>query len=161
MKPIITPSLWFDTAGEDAAQFYLSVFPNSRIVSINRYGDGGPRPAGSVMTVQFELAGQPFMAINGGPQFTLDEAVSFQISCETSAEVNHYWDKLSEGGQESQCGWLKDKFGLSWQVIPAQLGEVLGDPDPQRAARAMQAMLGMRKLDLDAMRRAADDAPPD
>ena len=159
MSQIITPSLWFDTEAEEAAEFYLSVFPNSRIVSVNRYTEAGPRPAGTAMTVEFELDGQRFVGINGGPQFTFDEAVSFQISCQTSAEVDHYWDKLSEGGQESQCGWLKDKFGLSWQVIPAQLGEVLGDPDPQRAARAMQAMLGMRKLDIAAMRRAADDGP--
>jgi len=119
-------------------------------------GGFGPRPAGMVLTVEFELDGQRFVGINGGPQFTFDEAVSFQIDCETADEVDYYWERLSEGGQEGQCGWLKDRYGLSWQVIPAGLGDVLGDPDPERAKRAMQAMLGMRKLDIAALRKAAD-----
>jgi predicted 3-demethylubiquinone-9 3-methyltransferase (glyoxalase superfamily) len=154
--PDITPSLWFDTEAEEAAAFYCSVFKNSRIVSVSHYGEGSPRPAGEVMTVEFELDGKRFVGINGGPEFTFDEAVSFQIGCADQAEVDYFWERLTEGGQESQCGWLKDRFGLSWQVVPSGLADVLGDPDPERSRRAMQAMLGMRKLDLDAMRRAAD-----
>lgn len=155
----ITPNLWFDTEAEEAAGFYTSVFENSRIVKITHYGDAGPRPAGTVMTVAFELDGQPFVGINGGPEFTFDEAVSFQISCGTQEEVDHYWERLSEGGTEGQCGWLKDRYGLSWQVVPTGMGEFLADPDPGRARRAMQAMLGMSKLDLAALRGAADDVP--
>ncbi len=154
----ITPCLWFDTQAEDAARFYTGIFDNSRIVDISRYGEAGPRPAGTVMTVNFELAGQPFVALNGGPEFTFDEAISFQVSCESQAEVDDLWAKLTEGGEESQCGWLKDKFGLSWQIIPKALFQLLGDPDPGRSQRAMQAMLGMRKLDIDEMQRAADAA---
>jgi predicted 3-demethylubiquinone-9 3-methyltransferase (glyoxalase superfamily) len=159
MKQKITPSLWFDTEAEEAANFYISVFKDSRIVNVSRYNDAGPRPAGTVMTVDFELNGQRFTGINGGPQFTFDEAVSFQISCADQDEVDHYWDKLTDGGSEGQCGWLKDKFGLSWQVVPTGMAEVFGDPDPERAQRAMKAMLQMRKLDIDELRRAADGVP--
>ena len=162
MQQKIIPNLWFDTQAEEAAAFYTSVFPNSSILGVTRYTEAGPRPAGTVMTVEFELDGQRYVGINGGPEFTFDEAVSFQVTCADQDEVDYYWDRLTDGGQESQCGWLKDRFGLSWQVVPAGMAEVLGDPDPARAARAMQAMLGMGKLDLPAMRRAADGdvAPP-
>ncbi len=156
MQQKITPNLWFDTEAEDAAAFYVSVFENSRIVDVARYTEAGPRPAGTVMTVEFELDGQRFVGINGGPQFTFDEAVSFQIHCETQDEVDYYWERLSEGGEEGPCGWLKDRYGLSWQVVPTGMGELLGDADPERATRAMQAMLGMRKLDIAALRSAAD-----
>ena len=152
----ITPNLWFDTQAEEAADFYLSVFKNSRIVSVARYPEGSPGPAGTVMTVEFELDGQRFVGINGGPQFTFDEAVSFQITCEDQDEVDYYWERLTDGGEESQCGWLKDRFGLSWQVVPGGMEEIFSDPDPKRAERAMQAMLTMRKLDLAALRAAAD-----
>jgi predicted 3-demethylubiquinone-9 3-methyltransferase (glyoxalase superfamily) len=155
----ITPNLWFDTEAEEAAAFYTSVFENSRIVSVQRYTEGAPRPAGMVMTVAFELDGQRFVGINGGPQFTFDEAVSFQIDCETQEEVDRYWERLSEGGEEGPCGWLKDRFGLSWQVVPTGMEELFADPDPERAQRAMQAMLGMRKLDIAALRSAADGVP--
>jgi predicted 3-demethylubiquinone-9 3-methyltransferase (glyoxalase superfamily) len=159
MQPII-PNLWFDSEAEQAAQFYTSVFPDSRILSTALYPEGAPGPAGTVMTVEFELDGQRFVGINGGPQFPFTEAVSFQITCETQEEVDRYWDVLtSEGGQESQCGWLKDRYGLSWQVVPAGMEEVLSGPDPEAAQRAMQAMLGMRKLDLAALRAAADGVP--
>ena len=152
----ITPNLWFDTQAEQAAEFYCSVFPRSRIVRVARYTEAGPRPAGTVMTVEFELDGQRFVGINGGPEFTFDEAVSFQISCENQDEVDYYWARLSEGGQEGPCGWLKDRYGLSWQVVPAGLEELLGDADPERARRATEAMFGMRKLDIAALRSAAD-----
>ena len=159
MPQKIIPNLWFDTEAEEAAGFYTSVFKNSRIVHVARYTEAGPRPAGTVMVVEFELDGQRFVAINGGPQFTFDEAVSFQISCETQDDVDYYWERLSDGGEEGQCGWLKDRYGLSWQVTPTGMAELFAGPDPQRARRAMEAMLGMRKLDLAAMRRAADGAP--
>ncbi len=155
----ITPNLWFDTEAEEAAEFYTSVFDNSRIVHVARYPEGAPREAGMVMVVEFELDGQRFVAINGGPQFQFDEAVSFQITCETQEEVDHYWERLSEGGSEGPCGWLKDRFGLSWQVVPTGMDEMLGDPDPERAARAMKAMLQMRKIDLAALQAAADGVP--
>jgi predicted 3-demethylubiquinone-9 3-methyltransferase (glyoxalase superfamily) len=154
-KPII-PNLWFDTEAEEAATFYCSVFKNSRILSTSRYPEGSPGPVGGVMTVEFELDGNRFVGINGGPQFPFTEAVSFQISCETQDEVDYFWERLTEGGQEAQCGWLKDKFGLSWQVVPEGMEEVFSDPDPERAQRAMQAMLGMVKLDIAALRAAAD-----
>lgn len=155
--PKITPNLWFDTQGMEAAEFYCSIFPNSRITNVLHYGEAGPRPAGTVLTVDFELDGQPYTAINGGPEFTFDEAVSLLIDCADQEEVDYYWSRLlADGGQESQCGWLKDKYGMSWQVVPRQLGEVLGDPDPERAQRAMKAMLGMRKIDVAALRAAAD-----
>jgi predicted 3-demethylubiquinone-9 3-methyltransferase (glyoxalase superfamily) len=156
MPQKITPNLWFDTEAEDAADFYTSVFKNSRIVNVARYTEAGPREAGTVMTVEFELDGQRFVGINGGPQFTFDEAVSFQINCDTQDDVDYYWERLSEGGEEGQCGWLKDRYGLSWQVVPAGMEEVFSDPDPKRAERAMQAMFGMRKLDIAALRAAAD-----
>ncbi|MFD6435962.1 VOC family protein [Streptomyces venezuelae] len=154
--PTITPSLWFDLRGEEAANFYVSVFPNSQITSISYYGEGGPRPAGTVLTVEFVLDGRPYTALNGGPDFTFNEAVSFQIFCADQDEIDHYWSRLSEGGEEGPCGWLKDKFGLSWQVVPTVLNELLTDPDTERAQRAMQAMLGMKKLDVAALRAAAD-----
>ncbi|MEU6819119.1 VOC family protein [Streptomyces atriruber] len=154
--PTITPSLWFDLQGEEAAKFYVSVFPNSEITSVSYYGEGAPRPAGTVLTVEFVLDGRPFTALNGGPDFTFNEAVSFQIHCADQTEVDHYWTKLSEGGEEGPCGWLKDKYGLSWQVVPTVLNELLTDPDAERAQRAMQAMLGMEKLDVAALRAAAD-----
>jgi predicted 3-demethylubiquinone-9 3-methyltransferase (glyoxalase superfamily) len=156
MQTRITPSLWFDTEAEEAAGFYISVFKNSRIVNVAHYTEAGPREAGTVMTVEFELDGQRFIGINGGPQFTFDEAVSFQINCENQDEVDYYWERLSEGGEEGQCGWLKDKYRLSWQVVPPGMEEIFNDPDPERARRAMQAMFGMRKLDMAALRNAAD-----
>jgi predicted 3-demethylubiquinone-9 3-methyltransferase (glyoxalase superfamily) len=156
--PRVTPFLWFDTQAEEAARFYTSVFPNSRIVSVTHYIEGAPRPAGSVMTVAFELDGQPFTALNGGPHFQFNEAVSFVIDCETQDEVDAYWAKLTaDGGQEGQCGWLKDKYGVSWQVIPKDLGKVFGG-DPEGSKRAMQAMLRMRKLDVGALKRAYEGA---
>ena len=156
MQQRITPNLWFDTEAEEAANFYVSVFDNSRIVFVSHYTEAGPREAGTVMTVEFELDGQRFVGINGGPQFKFDEAVSFQINCETQEDVDFFWERLTEGGEESQCGWLKDKFGLSWQVVPGGMEELFTDPDPERAQRAMQAMLGMRKIDIAALRSAAD-----
>jgi predicted 3-demethylubiquinone-9 3-methyltransferase (glyoxalase superfamily) len=154
-----TPSLWFDTEAEEAAAFYTSVFENSRIVNVTRYTEAGPRAAGMVMTVEFELDGQRFIAINGGPEFTFDEAVSFQISCETQDDVDYFWDRLSEGGEEGQCGWLTDRFGLSWQVVPTGTEEILSDSDPERAYRVMQALLSMRKIDIAALRSAAERSP--
>ena len=159
MPQRITPNFWFDGQAEEAATFYTSVFPNSRVLSKTHYPENSPGEAGTVMTVLFELDGQRFVGINGGPQFKFDEAVSFEISCETQDDVDYYWEKLTEGGKESQCGWLKDKFGLSWQVVPTGMDEVFADPDPERAQRAMQAMLGMRKLDIGELRRAADGVP--
>jgi predicted 3-demethylubiquinone-9 3-methyltransferase (glyoxalase superfamily) len=156
MKQRISPNLWFDTQAEEAAEFYTSVFANSRVVNVTRYPEDAPREAGMVMTVEFELDGQRFVGINGGPQFTFDEAVSFEIGCADQDEVDYYWDRLSDGGEEGQCGWLKDRYGLSWQVVPAGMEEVLADPESERARRAMQAMLGMGKLDIAALRRAAD-----
>ena len=159
MQQRIAPNLWFDTEAEEAAAFYTSVFKSSRIVNVTHYMEAGPREAGMVMTVEFELDGQRFVGINGGPQFTFDEAVSFQINCETQEEVDYYWERLSEGGEEGPCGWLKDRYGLSWQVVPTGMEEFFSDPDPERAKRAMEAMLGMRKLDIAALRRAADGVP--
>ncbi|HMJ32562.1 MAG TPA: VOC family protein [Baekduia sp.] len=159
MQQRIVPNLWFDTNAEEAADFYVSVFKHSRIVNVAHYTEAGPRPAGTVMTVEFELDGQRFVGINGGPQFVFDEAVSFQIDCEDQDEIDYYWARLSEGGSEGQCGWLKDRYGLSWQVVPTGMEELFGDPDPQRAERAMQALLGMGKLDIAALRRAADGVP--
>ena len=158
MKQKITPNLWFDTEAEAAATHYVSIFPDSKIVATTHYTDAGPREAGMVLTVEFELAGQRFTAINGGPQFTFDEAVSFLITCEDQEELDYYWTKLSDGGEEGPCGWLKDRFGLSWQVVPDGMAELFADPDPERARRAMEAMLKMRKLDIAAMRAAAEGA---
>ena len=159
MQQKITPNLWFDTQAEEAANFYISVFDNSRIVNIARYTEAGPGEPGTVMTVEWELDGQHFVGINGGPHFTFSEAVSFQITCETQEEVDYYWEKLSEGGSEGPCGWLKDRFGLSWQVVPHGMDELFNDSDGTRAARAMTAMLGMSKLDIAALRSAADGVP--
>ena len=153
-----TPCLWFDTQGEDAAKFYTSVFPNSRVTDVARYGEAGPRPAGMALTVEFELDGQAYTALNGGPEFTFSEAISFQIDCKDQDEVDHYWTKLSEGGEEGPCGWLKDKFGLSWQVVPRALPELLGDPDQEKAQRVMAAMMGMKKIDVAGLQRAYDGA---
>jgi predicted 3-demethylubiquinone-9 3-methyltransferase (glyoxalase superfamily) len=151
----ITPFLWFDTQAEEAANFYVSVFPNSRIVTVTRYGEAGPGPKGSVMTVVFELDGQRMIALNGGPQFKFTEAISLSVDCKDQAEVDRYWSKLTQGGKESQCGWLKDKYGLSWQINPAALGEMLSDPDPEKAKRVMEAMLTMKKIDIAALKAAA------
>lgn len=157
--PLITPNLWFDTQAKDAAEFYVSVFPNSQITHVNYHGDA-PGSAGTVLTVDFTLDGQPYTAINGGPQFQFTEALSLLINCADQAEVDYYWTALSAGGAEGQCGWLKDRFGLSWQVIPgAAMGQLLGDPDPARGQRAMTAMFGMGKIDLAAMKAAADGLP--
>ncbi len=148
----ITPCLWFDTQAEEAASFYTSIFKDSKIKHIARYGDSAAndsgRPKGSVMTVLFELAGQEFMALNGGPMFKFTEAVSFMVMCENQDEVDRYWQALLQGGEESQCGWLKDKFGLSWQVVPTAVNDMMRDKDPVRAERVMKAILGMRKIDL-------------
>jgi predicted 3-demethylubiquinone-9 3-methyltransferase (glyoxalase superfamily) len=145
----ITTFLWFDHQAEEAAQHYVSIFGNgSRVVDVQNYTEAGPREAGSVMTVTFELAGQQFIALNGGPEFRFTEAISLQIDCETQEEVDHYWYKLSEGGQEVQCGWLKDRYGLSWQVVPRQLTELASDPDPAKSKAVFDAMLQMRKLDI-------------
>ncbi|MFF9914140.1 VOC family protein [Streptomyces sp. NPDC013457] len=154
--PRITPNLWFDTQGKEAAEFYCSVFPNSEIRRISYYGEAGPREAGSVMTVDFVLDGKDFTALNGGPDFTFNEALSLLIDCADQDEVDHYWSKLSEGGEEGPCGWLKDRFGVSWQVVPSVLEELIADPDEARAQRAMKAMLGMGKLDVAALLAAAD-----
>ena len=151
----INPCLWFDTEGEEAARFYTSVFPNSRIIDVAYYGEAGPRDAGMVMAVSFELDGQKFVALNGGPEFTFDEAISFQVPCETQDEVDMYWNTLSEGGEEGPCGWVKDKFGVSWQVFPTVLLELLGDPDREKSQRVMQAMLSMKKVEIDDLERAA------
>ena len=150
----ITPYLWFDHQAEEAAAFYTSLFPGSSIISVSRFPEGAPQPAGSVLSVVFELAGQQFVALNGGPAFTFTEAVSFFVNCADQAEVDHYWNRLLDGGQAQQCGWLKDRFGVSWQIIPTALGEMLGDPDPAKAGRTMQAMLQMSKIDIAALRRA-------
>jgi predicted 3-demethylubiquinone-9 3-methyltransferase (glyoxalase superfamily) len=154
----ITPCLWFDTQAEDAAKFYCSVFKNSKITAVSRYPDEGQeihkKSAGSVMVVAFELEGRPFTALNGGPNFKFDEAVSFQIMCETQAEIDHYWNALTAGGQEGPCGWLKDKFGLSWQVVPSAIPRMMSDPDRAKSARVMNAFMKMKKLDLAALERA-------
>jgi predicted 3-demethylubiquinone-9 3-methyltransferase (glyoxalase superfamily) len=151
----ITPCLWFDTQAEEAANFYTSIFKNSRILEVSHYGEAGPRPEGMVLTVNFELDGQEFVALNGGPEFTFDEAISFQVSCESQAEVDEFWSRLSEGGEEGQCGWLKDRFGVSWQIVPRRLMELISDPDKGKSQRVIQAMLGMKKLDIDALEQAA------
>ena len=150
----ITPFLWFDTQAEEAAKFYVSIFKNSKIGSVARYGKAGPGPEGSVMTVAFELDGQPFIALNGGPQFKFNEAISFSIDCKTQTEVDEFWEKLSAGGEEGPCGWLKDKYGLSWQVNPTILGEMLADSDPEKSKRVMGAMLKMKKIDIAALKKA-------
>jgi predicted 3-demethylubiquinone-9 3-methyltransferase (glyoxalase superfamily) len=151
----ITPCLWFDTDGEEAARFYTSLFPNSRIGHVSRYGEAGPGPAGTAMTVSFELDGEPFLALNGGPNHTFSDAVSFKVSCADQDEVDRFWDALTEGGEEGRCGWLKDRFGLSWQIVPTRLPELLGNPDAEKAGRAMAAMMTMKKIQIDALERAA------
>jgi predicted 3-demethylubiquinone-9 3-methyltransferase (glyoxalase superfamily) len=152
----ITPFLWFDTEAEDAASFYTSVFPNSKIVTTTHYGPEGPRPEGMVMTVAFELDGNPFVGINGGPNFSFSEAISFVIDCENQAEVDRYWEELSSGGgEEGPCGWLKDRFGVSWQVVPTALPQLLSQPDPEKAKRVFAAMMGMKKLDIAGLEAAA------
>jgi predicted 3-demethylubiquinone-9 3-methyltransferase (glyoxalase superfamily) len=152
--PKIKPFLWFDTQAEEAAKFYVSIFKNSKIVKVARYGEAGPGPKGSVMTVVFQLDGQEFIALNGGPHFKFTEAISFVVECKTQEEVDEYWEKLTEGGQEVQCGWLKDKYGLSWQITPTALGEMLSDPDREKAKRVMEAMLKMKKIEIAELRRA-------
>jgi predicted 3-demethylubiquinone-9 3-methyltransferase (glyoxalase superfamily) len=152
----ITTCLWFDTQAEEAAEFYVSVFDGSKVLNVARYGDAGPGPAGQVMTILFEIEGRTFMGLNGGPAFSFNEAVSFVIDCASQEEVDRYWAALSDGGTESQCGWLKDRYGVSWQVVPSVMGQLLGGPDPDGAQRAMQAMLGMRKLDIAALQKAYD-----
>jgi len=157
----IAPCLWFDDQAEEAAEFYTSVFPNSRIGRIARYGEAGRevhgRPAGTVMVVAFELDGQAFTALNGGPVFKFNEAISLQVNCDTQADVDFYWERLSQGGDEKaqQCGWLKDRYGVSWQIVPSILPEMVGDPDSARSQRAMKAMLAMKKIDIETLKRAA------
>jgi predicted 3-demethylubiquinone-9 3-methyltransferase (glyoxalase superfamily) len=158
--PKITPFLWFDDQAEEAAKFYTSVFPNSRVVDVAHYGEAGPGPVGSVMTVHFELDGTQFVALNGGPvHYGFDEAISFVVDCSSQDEVDHYWKVLTEGGEEIACGWLKDRYGLRWQIVPSEVVSLLTDPDPGRARRATEAMLTMKKLDVRAMRDAADRVP--
>lgn len=150
----ISPCLWFDGQAEEAANFYVAIFPNSRVTDVKRYGEAGPGPSGSVMSVTFELNGQEFMALNGGPQFTFSPAISFFVNCESQEEVDSLWERLLEGGAPEQCGWLRDKFGVSWQIVPTALGEMLSDPDPVRSQRVMSAMLQMVKLDIGQLRKA-------
>ena len=152
---MLTPCLWFDTEGEEAATFYTSVFPNSKITEIARYGSAGPRPEGTVMTVAFDLDGQPFLALNGGPEFTFSEAISFIVNCKDQDEVDSYWNALSEGGEEGPCGWLKDRFGVSWQIVPEALPKLLSDPDKESSQRVMAAMMQMKKIEIDELERAA------
>jgi len=154
----ITPFLWFDHQAEEAAGFYTSIFPNSTIVRVVRYGKTGPGPPGSVLTVEFQLEGQTFVALNGGPYYQFTEAISFVVHCQTQDEVDFYWEKLSAGGGESRCGWLKDRFGLSWQIVPTVLPELLSDPDPEKSQRVMKALLAMKKLDIRALQQAYDQA---
>jgi predicted 3-demethylubiquinone-9 3-methyltransferase (glyoxalase superfamily) len=150
----ITPFLWFDDKAEEAVDFYTSVFKNSKTISISRYGDAGPGPKGSVMVAKFQIEGQEFMALNGGPTFTFSPAISFVVNCKTQDEIDELWDKLSEGGAKSQCGWLTDKFGLSWQIVPTVLGELMQDKDPVKTNRVMKALLQMTKLEIDGLRKA-------
>jgi predicted 3-demethylubiquinone-9 3-methyltransferase (glyoxalase superfamily) len=154
----ITPFLWFDDQAEEAAKFYVSIFNDSKIVTIARYPEGSPGPVGSVMTVLFELEGQQFIALNGGPHFKFTEAISFSVDCKNQEEVDYLWEKLTDGGEESMCGWLKDKYGLSWQINPTVLGEMLSDPDPAKTKRVMQAMLKMRKIDIQKLKDVYEQA---
>ncbi len=155
----ITPFLWFDDQAEEAMNFYVSVFPDSRVLNVSRYGDDAPGPKGRIMSATFELNGQQFMALNGGPQdFHFSEAISFFVDCETQAEVDRLWDRLTEGGEPGPCGWLKDKYGLSWQIVSTALGEMLNDPDPAKASRVMQAMLKMSKIEIAGLRQAYEGA---
>ena len=150
----ISPFLWFDNQAEEAMNFYVSVFKNAKVLSVTRYGEAGPGPKGSVMTAAFELEGQKFTALNGGPNFKFTEATSFVVDCTSQQEVDYFWENLSEGGQESQCGWLKDKYGLSWQVVPTRLVELLQDKDPAKSQRVMQALMQMKKLDINKLEQA-------
>ena len=150
----ITPFLWFDGKAEEAMRFYVSIFKNSKIGSITRYGDAGPGPKGTVMVVTFQLDGQEFIALNGGPQFTFSPAISLVVNCETQGEVDAFWEKLSEGGEKLQCGWLKDKYGLSWQIVPTVLGEMMQDKDEEKSQRVMKAMLQMNKIDIGRLKQA-------
>ncbi len=152
----ITPFLWFDGNAEEAMNFYMSIFKSAKVKSVSRYGEAGPGPKGSVMTANFELEGQEFIALNGGPLFKFTEAVSFVINCKTQKEVDMFWEKLSEGGQKSQCGWLKDKFGLSWQVVPTKLGKLMSGKDPEKSKRVMTAMLKMTKMEIGMLQKAYD-----
>jgi predicted 3-demethylubiquinone-9 3-methyltransferase (glyoxalase superfamily) len=152
----ITPNLWFDTEAEEAANFYISIFKDSEVVNVMHYGDAGPRPAGMVMTVTFRLQGQEFTALNGGPDFKFNEAISFLVNCGSQDEVDEYWERLSEGGEEGPCGWLKDRFGVSWQIVPTVLDEMLQDGDSERANRVMKAMLQMKKIDIAGLQEAYD-----
>lgn len=152
----ITPFLWFDGKAEEATNFYVSIFKNSKITRVSRFGEGGPAPKGTVMSTSFQLEGQDFIALNGGPQFTFTPAISLFVNCETQAEVDELWQKLSEGGKQERCGWLKDKYGLSWQIIPTILGKLLQDPDPVKSKRAMTAMLQMDKIDIQGLQKAHD-----
>jgi predicted 3-demethylubiquinone-9 3-methyltransferase (glyoxalase superfamily) len=152
----ITPFLWFNNNAEEAVDYYMSVFRNSKILGVNRYGEAGPGPKGAVMTMSFQLEGQTFMALNGGPQFPFTEAVSLYVDCKTQEEVDELWEKLSSGGKKGQCGWLKDKFGMSWQIVPSALGELLGDPDPVKSQNVMKAMLAMSKIDVAALKKARE-----
>ena len=152
----ITPFLWFDDKAEEAMNFYVSIFKNSKRGRISRYGEAGPGPKGTVMVATFQLEGQEFMALNGGPHFKFTEAISLVVNCETQDEVDGFWEKLSEGGSKGQCGWLKDKYGLSWQIVPTALGELMSDPDPEKSKRVMTAMLQMKKLDISGLKRAYD-----
>jgi predicted 3-demethylubiquinone-9 3-methyltransferase (glyoxalase superfamily) len=155
MKNLVT-CLWFDTESEEAAKFYTSIFPNSKLGKTTHYGSAGPRPEGSVMTASFELMGQEFVALNGGPQFTFNEAISFQVLCEGQDEVDDYWSKLTEGGEEGPCGWLRDKFGVSWQVVPTALPRLLSNPDAEKAQRVMAAMMQMKKIEIADLEQAAE-----
>src|SRR6202011_2392026 len=150
----ITPFLWFDGNAEEAMNFYASIFKNSKVGRVTRYGDAGPGTKGTVMSATFQLDGQEFFALNGGPQFTFTPAISFFVNCETQQEVDEFWEKLSEGGKKERCGWLKDKYGLSWQIIPSALGKLLGDKDPEKSKRAMEAMLQMDKIDIKGLQKA-------
>ena len=157
MSQKITPNLWFDMNAEEAANFYVDLFDDGRILNVARYPEGSPGPAGEVMTVEWELNGQKFVGINGGPQFQFSEAVSFMISCKDQEEVDYYWDRLTaDGGKEGQCGWLSDRFGLAWQVVPEGMDEVFSDPDPAKAERSMAAMMKMKKLDIEQLKKAAE-----
>jgi predicted 3-demethylubiquinone-9 3-methyltransferase (glyoxalase superfamily) len=154
----ITPFLWFDGKAEEAANYYVSIFKNARIGTTRSYGEAGPGPKGSAMSVEFELDGQQFIGLNGGPQFAFTPAISFFVNCETQEEVDELWDKLSAGGKKNRCGWLQDKFGLSWQIIPTALGKLMSDPDPEKSKRVMKAMLQMEKIDVNGLKQAYDNA---
>jgi predicted 3-demethylubiquinone-9 3-methyltransferase (glyoxalase superfamily) len=159
IKQKVSPALWFDNNGEEAVNFYISVFKNSKINKIIRYGEAGPGPSGTVMAISFELDGEEFTAINGGPHFTFSPAISFVVKCVNQDEVDYYWEKLSAGGRQDQCGWLADKFGVSWQVVPVTLLELLDDPDPAKSKRVMEAVLHMHKIEIELLRRAYAQTP--